>query len=264
MLVAVPNMDLSAGHNGAMGMEKGAVFLLESSTGRTIAARELEMMNHNAIFSPDGTEVWTSQMMMPGSVLVLDANTLEKRSEIAVGDMPAEVTFSKDGKMAFVANGMSDSVSIIDVATKAIMKTVAVGKDPVGPWPGVDGIMYTDCEQGMSISAIDPATMAVVRTYALGFMPGMVATPPNGAGELWVTDADAGKLVFNTVASDMKKGELAVGGGAHGIAFSSDAKTAYVTNQLAGSVTVIDVATKTVTATIPVGKKPNGVAFRAQ
>jgi len=264
MLVAVPNMDLSGGHGTDNDMNKGDVFLLDSSTGATIAARELEMMNHNAVFSPDGTEIWTSQMMMPGMVLVLDAQTLATKQSIDVGDMPAEVTFSKDGKRAFVANGMSDSVSVIDAATKKVMQTIPVGKDPVGPWPGVDGIMYTDCEQGKSISAIDPTSMSVVRTYNLGFTPGMVATPPGVSGELWVTDEDDGKVVFNMTTQDKKMGELAVGAGAHGVTFAPDGKTAYITNQSAGTVSVVDVATHALRKTITVGAKPNGIVYRVR
>lgn len=263
MVVAVPNMDLSGGHGASMDMNPGAVLLLESSTGRTIASRALEMMNHNAIFSPDGTEIWTSQMMMPGSVLVLDSQTLATKQTIDVGDMPAEVTFSKDGTMAFVANGMSDSVSVISVATKKVMKTIPVGKDPVGPWPGTDGIMYTDCEQGKSISAIDPASMAVVRTYNLGFTPGMVGTPPGAGGELWVTDEDDGKVVFNMTTQDKKMGELLVGAGAHGVTFAPDGKTAYITNQTGGTMTIVDVASHALIKTMAVGAKPNGIAYRA-
>jgi YVTN family beta-propeller protein len=262
MLVAVPNMDLSGGHGTDMEDHPGAVLLLDSSTGATLASRSLEMMNHNAIFSPDGTEIWTSQMMMPGSVLVLDAQTLATRQSIPVGDMPAEVTFSKDGTMGFVANGMTDSVSVISVATKKVMATIPVGKDPVGPWPGVDGIMYTDCEQGKSISAISPASMSVVRTYNLGFTPGMVGTPPGTSGELWVTDEDDGKVVFNTTTQDQKTGELVVGAGAHGMAFSADGKTAYITNQAGGTVSIVDVASHTLVKSLPVGAKPNGIAYR--
>lgn len=265
LAVAVPGMDLSAGHD-VMGTDgaahMGAVLLLEAATGKTLASRMLDSMNHNAIFSPDGTEIWTSQMMMPGSVLVLDGATLETKMEIAVGDMPAEITFSRDGRYALVANGMSNSVSVIDVASKQVVKAIDVGNDPVGPWPGVDGIMYTDCEKGMSISAIDPQTLSVVRTYDLGFMPGMVATPAGAPGELWVTDADHGKLVFNSTAADTKKGEVDVGAGAHGLGFSKTGATAYVTNQMAASVSVIDVQTHAVLKTISVGSKPNGLVLR--
>jgi YVTN family beta-propeller protein len=264
LLVAVPGMDLSQGHDVDPSGVMGAVLLLDAATGKTLASTNLDAMNHNAIFSPDGSEVWTSQMMMPGSVLVLDGKTLQTKQTIAVGDMPAEITFSLDGKYAFVANSMSNNVTVIDPATKKVLKTIPVGKGPVGPWPGVDGVMYTDCEKDQSISAIDSQMLSVVRTYQLGFMPGMVATPPGGSGELWITDEDDGKLVFNQQSMDKKTGELVTGAGAHGIAFSADGKTAYVTNQMADTVSVVDVASHRSKGTIHVGNKPNGLLFRAR
>lgn len=61
--------------------------------------------------------------------------------------------------------------------------------------------------------------------------------------------------------ADTKLGEIATGAGAHAITFAGKS-TGYVTNQEANSVSVIDVATRMVTKTIPVGKKPNGVVWR--
>lgn len=265
LLVAIPGMDLSQGHehldaDGVM----GAVLLLDAATGKTLASTRLDAMNHNAIFSPDGSEVWTSQMMMPGSVLVLDGKTLATKQTIPVGDMPAEITFSRDGKHAFVANGMTNDVTVIDPSSKAVVKTIPVGKGPVGAWPGVDGVMYTDCETDQAVFAIDSQTLSVVRTYHLGFMPGMVATPPLAAGELWITDSDDGKLVFNQVSMDKQTGELSTGAGAHGIAFSTDGKTAYVSNQVANTVSVVDVQSHTSKGTTAVGMKPNGLLFRSK
>lgn len=269
LAVAVPGMDLSGGHEGigtgtgAHGM-MAAVMVLEAATGKTIAARRLDDMNHNAIFSPDGSEIWTSQMKMtgPGSVLVLDATTLETKQTIPVSEMPAEVTFDRNGTRAFVANGMSHNVTVIDVVTKAVVMTIPVCNGPVGAWTGVDGVMYTDCEQDQTLAAIDAQSLAEVRRYALGFMPGMAATP--AAGELWVTNAEQGSVVFYGTTSDVRTGELSTGAGAHGIAFSADRQTAFVTNQGASSLSVIDVAAKTIRGTVTVGQKPNGLLFRAR
>ncbi|MBK7988262.1 MAG: hypothetical protein IPK11_15445 [Ignavibacteria bacterium] len=47
-----------------------------------------------------------------------------------------KVTFSYDGKTAFVCNGDDNTVSAIDVATKTVTKTIAVGANPVGAWTG--------------------------------------------------------------------------------------------------------------------------------
>jgi YVTN family beta-propeller protein len=267
LLVAVPGTDLSGGHGGGghgggHDAAGGAVLALEATTGALEASRRLDASNHNAIYSPDGTTVWTSQMTTPGQVLLLDASTLATRGTIPVGDGPAEVTFDSSGAYAFVANTGSDSVSILDATSGALLGTVPVGGAPVGAWPGSDGRMYVDNETGKSISVIDPATRSVVSTLSLGFTPAMAAIAPNG--QLWVTDTDNGKLVFFDAASSAKLGELATGTGAHAFVFSADGAKAYVTNQLGGTVTVVDAATRTALKTISVGAKPNGILFRSR
>jgi YVTN family beta-propeller protein len=262
LVVAVPGMDLSGGHDGAMAGMHGSLIVLDAKTGATEITRTLDAMNHNGIFSPDGNEIWTVAMASPGSVLVLDGKTLEILKTIPVGNMPAEVTFSRDGKYAFVANGESGTVSVIDPKTKSVVKTVTVGDDPVGAWPGNDGMMYVDNEKGKSITAIDATTLAVVRTYVLGFTPGMAVTASNG--ELWVSDVDSGKITYFMAGDTMPMGDIVTGAGAHGIAFSADGATAAVTNQLAGTVSLIDVKTHKNLQNVKVGDKPNGIVFRAQ
>ena len=264
MLLAAPGMDLSAGHAGGHGAGHGmamggAVLLLDATTGATLKSRRLDAMNHNAAFGPRG-EVWTSQMTTPGTVLVLAGATLDTVAEIAVGDGPAEVTFSSDGARAFVANGTSDTVTVIDTQSRAVVKTIAVGDNPVGAWQGSNGIAYVDNETGKTLDAVDVATLEIVRSYNLGFTPGMAALGPDGA--VWVSAADAGKIARFSAAADEKLGELPTGAGAHGIAFSKDGATAYVSNQGANNVSVVDVGTFTVRSTIAVGSKPNGMAWR--
>jgi YVTN family beta-propeller protein len=270
MLLAVPGVDLSEGHGGDGGGHGGghgggtavahSVLVLDSRDGSTLVATRLAEMNHNAIFSPDGQEVWTSQMSSPGSVLVLDASTLETKTTIPVGDAPAEVTFTPEGSHALVANTGSNSVSVIDVGSKTVVETIQVGDTPVGAWPGSDGVMYVDNEADKSLTAIDATTLDVVRTYDLGFTPAMAAVSPGG--DLWVTDTDGGRIVIYSAADGTVLGEIATAAGAHAMAFSDDGQTAYVTNQLAASVSVIDVAGRSVVATISVGAKPNGIVFR--
>jgi YVTN family beta-propeller protein len=268
LAVAIPGSDLSGGHGGSGhsaghgSAPMGAILRLDALTGATQSARRLDGPNHNGIFSADGKEIWTSQMTMKGTVLVLDASTLTTKKTIPVGDMPAEVTFSRDGKYAFVANGMSNDVTVIDAAAKSLVKTIAVGADPVGAWSGIDGVMYVDNEAAKTLTAINATSLEVVRTYSLGFTPGMAATAPNG--ELWVTDSTNGKVVFYSTATGMKLGELATAAGAHAIAFSADGKAAYVSNQGAGSVSVINAAGRSIVKTIAVGTKPNGMVFRSK
>jgi len=249
----------AGGHDGGQGMA-GAILLMDATTGKTKVARIFDAPNHNAVFSPDGKEIWTSQMSSPGKLLVLDAAGLITLKTIAVGDSPAEVTFTQDGKYAFTANSKSGTVTVIDAATKAVVKTIPVGSNPVGAWPGADSMMYVDNEAAKTITAIHGSTLEVIRTYLLGFTPGMAATTPSG--ELWVTDAENGKVAIYPADSATKSGEVATGAGSHGIVFSRDGKTAYVSNQSAGTVSVIDVEGRSVKKTVTVGDKPNGMVVR--
>jgi YVTN family beta-propeller protein len=259
LAVAVPGMDLSMGHGGEMPPDMmGAVMVLDARTGATNRSRMLPMMNHNATFSPNQREIWTSQMAEPGSVLVLDASTLQTRQEIPVQDMPAEVTFPSDGSLGYVANSGSGTVSVTDPRTKTVIRTIPVGDTPVGAWQAANGFAYVDNEEGQTVSAIDRRTLSVRFTIDLGFMPGMVQLGPDGL--IWVTDATNGRVVL--FRQTQRVLAVPTGDGAHGIAFSGNGRWAYITNQMANSVSVIDVRAHRVVRTIGVGQKPNGMVWR--
>lgn len=270
MAVAVPGIDLSGGHGGAHGGHgaappMGAVLLLDPTTGDLLAERTLAGTNHNAIFSPSGDEIWSAENTAHGgAVVVLDAESLRELGRVSVGASASEVTFAPDGRHGFVCNGGDDSVSIIDVETREVVAEIPVGDTPVGAWPGADGLMYVDNEGSGSLSAIDPIALEVVRTYELGFTPAVAAIAPNG--ELWVTDTEGGRVVaFDTAeAPDAPPvRSFPTGAGAHALAFSPDGATAYVTNQVAGTLTVHAVASGELLTAVAVGQAPNGLVVRS-
>ena len=289
--IAAPGMDFSEGHNtmqlsssagsstdghsahhsgststpssSSTTAMSGRILILNAVTGELLKEITLEGMTHNAIFSPDGKELWTAIMMPEGEVKVFDATSYALLNTIAVDQMPAEVTFSDDGKKAFVANGTSNTVTVIDAVTKQILETIEVGDNPVGAWPGMDGMMYVDNEDGQSISMIDGMTNMMTDTIDLGFMPGMAARNTM-MNQMWVSDPNGSKIHMwmNGNTGFVHGGAVTVGSGAHAIAFNKDGTTCYVTNQNDSSVSVVDVATLKEMMKIAVGKKPNGIAIR--
>lgn len=264
LAIGVPGMDLSAGHGGMSDM-KGKVLVMDAIKGKILKTVELPVSNHNAMYSPNGREIWVSQMEMAGKVLVYDAQTYALKNTIAVGMEPAEVTFSADGSKAYVANGGDNTVSVIDPVGKSVIATIPVGIEPVGAWVGFDGKMYVDNEEGKTISVVEVSTNAVIQTIDLGFMPGSAAH--NGAKkELWVTDPDNGKVhywAWDQVGNQWTHaGSFNTAAGAHAVAFTADGNTAYVTNQMAASVSVINVNNHSKVKDISVGKKPNGIVLK--
>lgn len=286
LAIAAPGMDFSDGHNmmqdtlsagnstdehsqhhsngtsNAMQMQ-GKILILDAVTGELMKEIILNGMTHNAVFSPDGKELWTALMMTGGEVKVFDANTYQLINTIPVGDMPAEVTFSSDGSKAFVANGMSNTVTVIDAVNKQVLETIQVGDDPVGAWPGMDGMMYVDNEEGQSIHIINSMNMMMTDTVHLGFMPGIVSQN-DMIDEMWVSDPDGSQVHYWSMqdAGYVHGGAFAVGNGAHALAFTSDGATCYVTNQSEGTVSVVDVNNHQEIMKITVGNKPNGLVIR--
>jgi YVTN family beta-propeller protein len=263
LAVAVPGMDLSMGHEQPPTPGPGAVLIFDAKANELIDSRVLPARNHNAIYSPDGREIWTSQMMgavNPGTVLVLDAGSLETKATIPAGVMPHEVTFSPWGGSVYVANAFSNNVMVIDPSTRQVVNTIPVGDLPVGPWQGNNGFVYVDEEHSQSVSAISRRSQRVTHTYDLGFTPGMAQLGPDRL--LWVSDSTNGQVVLFSPYRDQRVAAIPTGTGAHAIAFSPDGRTAYITNQLANTVSAIDIRSHTVKATINVGEKPNGMVAR--
>ncbi len=265
LAIGVPGMDFSGGHSGSTTGMSGKMLILDATNGAIIKNINLPLMNHNTIYSPNGTEIWVPQMDNDGKVLVYDATTYALKNTINVGMMPAELTFSSDGTKAYVANGDDDTVSVINVSTKAVVATVTVGDNPVGAWTGTNGQMFVDNEDGQSISVIKVSDNTIAQTIALGFMPG-IASHNGIKSELWVSDPMNGKVHYWTWDAGMMmwmhSGVFNTGAGAHAISFTTDGNTAYVTNQTANTVSVVNVTNHTVTKTINVGKKPNGVVIK--
>ncbi|MBN8568049.1 MAG: YncE family protein [Ignavibacteria bacterium] len=261
--LGVPGMDLSVGHGGHNMIMDGKVLVLDAITGAVLNSRVTRNMNHNSIFSPDGTEIWTAIADSIGVIFVYNSSTLAFKDSIIVGMHPSEVTFSSDGSMAFVANTGSSTVTVINPLNKSVMSTIPVGEDPVGAWTGSNNKMFVDNEMSQTVSVIDVASMNVEETISLGFKPGYVAY--NGAlNEVWVTNETDGTAVYFQRMGGvwMNHGNISTGSGAHAIVFSNDGAKAYITNQTAGTVSVINTSSKIKVKDINVGVKPNGLLIR--
>ena len=265
LAVAITATDLSGGHAGHGGATAGLkVQIIDAVTGMIDKEISLSKLPHNAIFNSAGTELWLGQMdTIQSQVLVYKTSDWTLQNTINVGKGLSEVTFSNDGTMAFACNTMDGTVTLIDASTKMIHTTLTVGTDPVGAWSASNGKMYVDNEMSQTVSEISVSGMSVTSTINLGFKPGYVAYH-TASGELWVSDATNGKVVYYTLVGSVwtLQGNITTGADAHAIAFNSDGTKAYVTNQGAGNVSVVDVATHTVSQTISVGSKPNGIAFK--
>ena len=242
---------------------QGNILILDAITGDLLKEINLEGMPYDAIFSPDGKEIWTALMMPVGKVKVFDADSYNLLNTITAGNMPAGVAFSEDGNKVFIANGMSGSVTVIDALTKTVIDSVVTGQGTVGAFQGMQGMMYADNEKDETISIINTMNNMMSDSIHLGFIPGMVSRNTM-MNQLWVSDPAGAKIHFWTQNGDAYSygGSITVGDGAETMVFSQDGKTCYVTNQDENSVSIVDVAGLKEMMQIPVGERPNGLVIR--
>jgi YVTN family beta-propeller protein len=144
------------------------------------------------------------------------------------------IALSPDGSRVFVANTTSNSVDVIDTATRSVRHSVRVGLEPVGLAVRPDGKelwVANHISDSISVIDIDPHSGERYR---------LVGT---------VQDLDPATLVTRTDEPV-------------GIAFASDAK-AYVTLSSRNQVAVVDVAARRVTGYLEItAQDPRAIAVR--
>jgi YVTN family beta-propeller protein len=111
------------------------------------------------------------------SVIDTAANTVEAAT-IPVGTSPRGVAITPDGKHAYIANLISNAVSVIDTAMKAA--TIPVGDDPFLVAVAPDGKhAYVTNLTSNNVSVIDTASDTVTATARVGRNPvGVDIVPP--------------------------------------------------------------------------------------
>jgi YVTN family beta-propeller protein/uncharacterized repeat protein (TIGR03803 family) len=166
--------------------------------------------------------------------------------------------------VAYVANQFSDSLTVIDISTHTVVRTIPLGQVP--PIAGDvsltrDGRFLYITDPFGSVLVLDAATFAAAATIPLGTNLDArdVVMSPDGVWAYVVQKNTNNVSVIDTAARALVAA-VDVGTLPTRIAFSPDSRFAYVTNSLSNSVSVIDTATRTVIDTISVGSFPNDIA----
>lgn len=266
LAVAVTGTDLSVKQSTHGSLTSGyKILIIDAVTGAIDKEISLPKMAHNAVFSPNGLELWVGQSdTLESAVVVFRVSDWQPTDTVLVGDYVSEITFTADGSLAMATCTGADWINMIYADTKLIQcATYTLGRHPIGTWKGTVDYSYTNNEQAESISEIDIANDSTRSVTPCGFNPGYVAYKTLN-DELWVSDATNGRVVIftNSGGTWTPMHTITTGANAHAITFNTDESLAYVSNQDAGTISVINTATHTKTKDITVGQKPNGIVLK--
>ena len=218
---------------------------------------------------------------------IIDPVTLKIVATVPVGDDPHEVIASADGRTAYVSNygfGAFHTLAVIDLVKQKALQPIELGalRGPHG-LTFTEGKVWFTAEAAKAIGSYDPATAKIDwimgtgqnRTHMLYVFPGagrivttnvssatvtildkiersagMPSGPPPGMAPPPGMGPGPGRPPPSS-GPDWIETVIPVGRGGEGFDVSPDGNEAWVANAQDGTISVIDLATKTVVATLP-------------
>src|SRR5579884_1060416 len=167
---------------------------------------------------------------------------------------------------AYVSNGSSNNVSVIDVASNTVTATIPVGHFPVGVVVAPDGeLAYVTNFFDGTISIIDTSTNTVTSTINLGAGsgPSLLAITPDGKrAYVQCRLCNPGVRVIDTATNAVVGPAIPVSSiNSFGIADAPNGRSIYVTGGDSANVSVISTVNNAVTATMSVPGEPLEIAF---
>ncbi|MBI4384461.1 MAG: beta-propeller fold lactonase family protein [Nitrospinae bacterium] len=207
-----------------------------------------------------GGEVWVANMK-GANVQVIDADSGQVVKAIPTGAGAHNVTFSPDGKLAFISNLGTNSITIIDAVSKEKLADIATGVKAHDVAVSPDGKMAVACNVGAgNITFIDVASRKAVHTMPTGEKPFTAVFSPGGRQVYVVNAGPANISVIDTSTRQITK-TLAGAKGAMAIKPTDDWGLLWLTAPEDNKLLLMNPRTGAVESSIEVPGEPHGLAI---
>ncbi len=246
-----------------------AVSVIDAQTNQTVGAPiPVGDIPSGIAFTPDGHRAYVTVAGLESSkkseVWVIDTQTnLTVGAPIKVGAGPSGIAITPDGSHAYVANQVAESVSVIDTRTNEAGAPIKVGETPSAIAISPDGgRAYVVSQAADSISAIDTQLNQVVGApIGVGEQPLSISLTADGS-RAYVANGGSQSISVVDLGAGNQVAEIAGFGNLRFVAVSPDGKTVYASDDEAGALARIDVATgKVIGSGIPLHRDISQIGF---
>jgi len=240
----------------------GGVTVLDTATNLIVTTIPVSPSPYELAVTPDQRHVYVADLA-GNSVSVIATATNTVVATIPVGSSPNGVAVTPNGNFVYVANyASSGTLSVISTATNTVVQTITVGPFPFLPKVTPDGSLVYVSNQNNTISVIDTSTNRVTGTVSIPAPTGLAFTP-NGAFAYVGEYFSPGSMAVLGIPGNTLVTTIPLGANTTDpikVAVNPGGTLAYVANLGSSNVSVIDTASNTVIATVPVGNEPYGIA----
>ncbi len=193
-----------------------------------------------------------------GSVALIDLTTNQVTTVIGTGYYACRLAFA--GTNLLVTNSASGTVAVIDTIAGQVARTVSVGFGPSGIAVAGNVAVVANL-QGGSISIIDLADYSVTNvSLPVGSRPHEVAISSTVNEALITNPMSNSAFILSLDTQQLKQVDLSAGSGMGPGSVVTNGALAFVADQMAANVAVIDLNAGSVVRTIPVDPGPRSLA----
>lgn len=267
--------------------EGGSITKVDAATDQVVKTIQVDGMVHNVQVSPDNKLLGATVVPMSdhhgdddggedshshghggedaeaGKVMFYNLETDEVIKSIDVGSHPAHIDFTQDGRYVLVSNTEENNLTVIEAASFSIIKSIETGKGPHGFRISADSqYAYVANMNEDTVSIVNLQTMIEENRVEVGQTP--VTTGVTSDGKLLVVTLHVENMLAIVDLASEQVEKVEVGIGPAQVYVDSKSNIAYVANQgskdnPSNSVSVVDLTSRMVTATIQTGKGAHGL-----
>jgi len=234
---------------------------------------------HMVMMSPDGRYVVTGGTRA-NKASVIDVRTLQLVKTIPVDIAPEHLSFSPDSRWYYQGNPDGDSISVIDMVSLTKIKTIPGFVEPLNVtflpdgskayvgnygahWVGVVDVRRHELLKKIQVAAV-PGVAKLDPDKYLGEIKGInIAALSNDGKLLYAADGDLGVVGVIDPIEDKVIKVIRVGRDPWRIYMNHDGKYAITPNNGDETISIIDLKTNKVAATLEAGPDMTGVNYAA-
>jgi YVTN family beta-propeller protein len=245
--------------------------------GRTFLGNNVNP--HMVMMSPDGRYVVTGGTRA-NKAYVIDAKTLELVKVIPVDIAPEHLAFSPDSRWFYQGNPEGDSISVIDMLSLTKIKTIPGLVEPLNTVFTPDGAKaYVGNYGAHWIGVIDVRRHELLKKIQVADVPGVAKLDPdkylgeiqginipqitNDGRWLYAADTDLGVVAKVDPREDKVVKVIRVGKQPWRPYMSHDGKYLITPNNGDQTISIVDLGSDKVAATLEAGENMTGVNFAA-
>ena len=241
-----------------------AVTLISTENNKVLKTIYLGRSPHEPTFTPDSKQLWVS-VRGEAYISVIDVASMIEIKRVPVADGPGMVSFSPDGKLAYICSSFTPELDIVSTSTYKIVKKLAVISpfspniftSPKGEW-----VAMTHKDVG-KVTVINTTTQSIEKVLTTGPITNHVTfSYVKNRLKMLVTVGGSNMVKIFDVAQDFKQTDsIAVGALPHGLWPSADGKLLYVGLEYGDAVQYINTETMMVSSSEKIGQSPQALVY---